>query len=68
MEAVVPVVLGVIVFIALTTAGCEALFFIAARKLHTAYTKTGFGEEWSAFSRAYGATAPKTFRAGGEGS
>jgi hypothetical protein len=68
MEAAATVVIGFIVFIALTTAACEALFFTAARKLHTAYTKTDFGEEWSAFARAYVATAPKAFGAGGEGS
>jgi hypothetical protein len=68
MDAVATVVIGFIVFIALRTAGCEALFFTAARKLHTGFTKTGLEKKWSAFARAYGATAPKAFGAGGEGS
>ena len=68
MEAAATAVIGFIVFIALTTAACEALFFTAARKLHTTYTKTDFGEEWSAFATAYVATAPKALGAGGEGS
>jgi hypothetical protein len=52
MNAIATVVIGFIILIALTTAACEALSFTAARKLHTAYTKTDFGEEWSGFARA----------------
>ncbi len=62
MEAVATVVIGFIVFIALTTAGCEALFFTSARKLHTqAARERVVGEDRSAFAKS-SRDSPESFR------
>ena len=62
MDAVATVVIGFIVFIALTTAGCEALFFITARKLHTqAARERVVGEDRSAFAKP-SRNSPESFR------
>jgi len=54
--------MGFIAVIALRTTPCEALFFTAARKLHTRARKNGLSGGMVHLRQGCGATIPKSFR------
>ena len=67
MEAVAAVVLGFIVFITLTTAGCEAFFSSLQENCTPRLHENELLERIGPPSPSLVATAPKAFGAGGEG-